>query len=647
MNGTGIHNAQAQSYGLLDAINEPGDLRRMREEQLPEVCAAVRRFLINHVAQTGGHFASNLGVVELAVALHYVFDTPRDELVWDTGHQAYPHKILTGRKGQFTTMRKYRGLCGFPTPEESPYDAFPVGHAGTSISVALGIAKARDLQKKDNHVVAIIGDGGLTCGLALEALNNAHGTPRFLVVLNDNEMSISPTIGALARHFSRLVSNPRYRRIKHGIGSALDRTPGIGHRLTELVMRLMGAAKHLLVPQNVFEHMGFHYLGPIDGHNVHELVTLLHSCRLEADMPVLLHVITKKGKGFEPAERDPAKFHGVTPFNKDTGEANAPAAGATYTRLFARALMDEARVNERIMVISAAMVGGTGMDAFAQQYPQRFIDVGIAEQHAVTYAGGLAARGERPVVTIYSSFLQRAYDEILHDVCVPRAPVILAIDRAGLVGDDGKTHHGIFDIAYLRHMPGMNIFMPRDETAMRRVLHHALERDAPCAIRYPRGVPPAHVAPPGLPPFAQENPERWDVLKPGADVSIIALGHMVFYAWRAAELLAEGGVRAAVVDACAIQPLDKDTLWGLAAGCTRFVTIEDHVLSGGFGSAVAEWITAEGIAAHLLRIGIPDSFIEHGSLEELYSLLKWQPDQLAHRIARWVSSTGWHEGGIR
>jgi len=620
------------SHELLGKISLPEDLRALSESDLPRVCAELRQFIIDHVAQTGGHFASNLGTVELAVALHYVFQTPTDELVWDTGHQAYPHKILTGRREQFDTIRKYHGLSGFPTPEESPYDTYPVGHAGTSISVALGLAKARDLAGGSHHVTAVIGDGALTSGLAFEGLNNAHGTKRFLVVLNDNEVSISRTMGALARHFSKLVASPGYRHLKHGIGTAIGKTPGIGSVLARIIMRIQGGVKHILAPQNVFENLGFHYIGPLDGHNVHELVHILRSCRVETDMPVLLHVITKKGRGFEPAEHDPESFHGVGPFDKITGRTEEAPTGQMYTEIFSDVLLECAAADERIVVVSAAMCGGTGMSAFAKEHPSRFVDVGIAEQHAVTFAGGLASKGMRPVVTIYSTFLQRAYDEIVHDVCLPGVPVILAIDRAGLVGHDGKTHHGVFDIAYLRHLPGMKIFMPRDRAAMKKAMDFALCHDGPCAIRYPRCVVPDGVIPGGLPAFASPEITRWDVLREGGDVAILAIGHMVFHAYRAAQLLEERGINATVVDACSIQPLDMDTLRAVVQRCGNVVTLEDHVLTGGFGAAIAEAVTTLDLQAHVQRIGIPDRFVEHGSLNELYTELGWQPEQIADTI---------------
>ena len=631
--------APAHTPELLPGIASPADLRALPEHALPQVCAELRTFILEHVARTGGHLASNLGSVELAVALHYVFDTPTDEIVWDTGHQAYPHKILTGRRSQFDTIRTYHGLSGYPTPEESRFDTFPVGHAGTSVSVALGLAKARDTLRGSHHVAAVIGDGAMTSGLALEGLNNAHGLRSFLVVLNDNEMSISPTIGSLARHFSKLVSNPNYRLFKHQMGSAVSGIPLAGPVLARIASRLLGGLKHVIVPQNVFENLGFHYVGPIDAHDVAELISMIRACRAEDDVPVLLHVITKKGKGYEPAERDPERYHGVTKFDTGNGDPQPADDGVTYTDLLSDALYRATQTNDRIIVVSAAMCGGIGMTRFAREFPARFVDVGIAEQHAVTFAGALAARGMRPVVGIYSTFLQRAYDEILHDVCLPKVPVLFVIDRAGLVGPDGKTHHGVFDIAYLRHMPGLRIFMPRDKAAMNLCVTHALGLDGPVAIRYPRCVVPSKLVPGGLPPFGNNDPARWESLMSGDDVALISIGHMVFYAYRAAQQLAYQGVHATVIDACGLWPTDMDALAAAARRTGRLVTIEDHVVAGGFGSSVAESLARAGIQAQLLMIGIPNRFVEHGSLSDLYTELGWQPDQLAARIGSWLAST--------
>ena len=620
---------------FLDKISSPEILRNIKEINLPDVCAELRQFIIDHVAQTGGHFASNLGSVELAVALHYVFDTPNDEIVWDTGHQAYPHKILTGRRDKFDTIRKYKGLSGFPSPEESAYDTYYVGHAGTSISVALGLAKARDLQNKNHHVVAVIGDGALTSGLAFEGLNNAHSAKNFIVILNDNEVSISKTMGAFAKHFSKIVANPKFRKFKHKTGSLITKIPLVGNVLTRALLRIQGGIKHILAPQNVFENLDFHYIGPVDGHNVTELVEILKLCKTESDMPVLLHIMTKKGYGFKKAESDPESYHGVAPFNKITGISNGKNNAPTYTETFSQIICNAANENKNIVVISAAMCSGTGMTNFAKKFPDRFVDVGIAEQHAVTFAGGLAARGIKPVVTIYSTFLQRAYDEIEHDVCLPNLPVIFAIDRAGLVGSDGKTHHGVFDISYLRHLPNMKILMPRDKAAMEKALNFALENNSPCAIRYPRGSLLQNKF--KLSDFNQNNVLKWETLKQGNDVALIAIGQMVFRAFAAAEILQQQGINATVIDACAIQPLDEETLFSLAKKNIKIVTLEDHVLSGGFGAAIIEKLADNNFKNHISRIGIDNKFVEHGSIDELYNELGWLPEQLADKIKTFIS----------
>ena len=615
---------------FLDKIASPMQLRLLDANKLPDVCDELRLFIIEHVAQTGGHFASNLGSVELAVALHYVFNTPEDDIVWDTGHQAYPHKILTGRKEKFDTIRKYKGLSGFPSPDESPYDTFHVGHAGTSISVALGLAKARDLLNKKNHVVAVIGDGALTSGLAFEGLNNAHNAKNFIVILNDNEVSISKTMGAFAKHFSKIVASPKFRKFKHKAGSLIAKIPLAGNSLTRAILRIQGGIKHILAPQNVFENLGFHYIGPVDGHNITELVEILKLCKTENNMPVLLHIITKKGYGFKKAESDPESYHGVSPFDKITGLENSKKLTPTYTEIFSNSICEAAKNNEKIVVISAAMCSGTGMTDFAKKFPKRFIDVGIAEQHAVTFAGGLAARGLRPVVTIYSTFLQRAYDEIEHDVCLPNLPVIFAIDRAGLVGGDGKTHHGVFDISYLRHLPNMKIFMPRDEIAMKKTLNFALENNSPCAIRYPRGE--LLQSEYNLPNFSSEKITQWDIIKNGEDIALIAIGQMVPRAFAAAKILEKQGINPAVIDACAIQPLDEKTLLYIASKCDKIVTLEDHVIAGGFGSAIIEKLTDKNLKNSVTRIGIENKFVEHGSVNELYNELGWLPEQLAEKI---------------
>ncbi|MBR4821459.1 1-deoxy-D-xylulose-5-phosphate synthase, partial [bacterium] len=516
---------------------------------------------------------------------------------------------------------------GYPTPEESPYDCYPVGHAGTSISVALGLAAARDAKGEDHQVVAIIGDGAMTSGLALEALNNNAARGRFTVVLNDNAMSISPTKGAIAKHFARLVSNVHYRQFKRNCKNVLSSIPVVGVHLTNFSMRLLGAFKLLFIVDNIFEKMGFHYIGPVDGNDVKELVRILKARSTEQVMPVVLHCRTKKGKGYAPAETNPERYHGVGKFDPATGELKkAEKKYPTYTEAVSKTVLDLAEKDERVVVVSAAMCGGTGMTNFANHFPDRFFDVGIAEQHAVTFAGGLASSGLRPIVGIYSTFMQRAYDEIAHDVCLPNANVILALDRAGLVGSDGKTHHGAFDLSYLRHLPNLKIFSPRDEEAVRSVFEYALKNDGPVAVRYPRRTIPYDLPKETAPPFAGDV-TKWQTLKEGTLCAIIATGHMVFHALRASEVLKEKyGKEARVIDACAIKPLDLETLSGLKD--IPVVTMEDNALIGGLGETIAFQLKKP-----LLSFGIPDDFIAHGTLDELYSELGWQPEQVADKIA--------------
>ncbi|MBP5626977.1 1-deoxy-D-xylulose-5-phosphate synthase [bacterium] len=616
---------------LLDKVQTPSDLRKLKVDELPELCAEIRREIVDTVSKTGGHLASSLGAVELAVALHYVYDTPKDKLVWDTGHQAYAHKLLTGRREQFPTLRQKGGLSGYPTPEESAYDCYPVGHAGTSVSVALGLAAARDARGEDYQVVAVIGDGAMTSGLALEALNNNAARGRFTVVLNDNAMSISPTKGAIAKHFARLVSNVHYRQFKRNCKNILSSIPVVGVHLTNFSMRLLGAFKLLFIVDNIFEKMGFHYIGPVDGNDVKELVRILKARSTEQVMPVVLHCRTKKGKGYAPAEKNPERYHGVGKFDPATGELKkAEKKYPTYTEAVSKTVLDLAEKDGRVVVVSAAMCGGTGMTNFANHFPNRFFDVGIAEQHAVTFAGGLASSGLRPIVGIYSTFMQRAYDEIAHDVCLPNANVILALDRAGLVGSDGKTHHGAFDLSYLRHLPNLKIFSPRDEEAVRSVFEYALRNEGPVAVRYPRRTIPYDLPRENYPAFAGDV-TKWQTLKEGTVCAIIATGHMVFHALRASEILKEKyGKDVRVIDACAIKPLDVETLSALKD--VPVVTMEDNALLGGLCETVAFHLKKP-----LLSFGIPDDFISHGTLDELYSELGWQPEQVADKIAEALS----------
>ncbi|MGE5481904.1 MAG: 1-deoxy-D-xylulose-5-phosphate synthase [Bacteroidota bacterium] len=605
---------------LLDQIDSPADLRRLSRLQLRQLAQELREEIINTVSTNGGHLAPNLGVIELTLALHTVLDTPRDKLIWDVGHQAYAHKLLTGRRDRFSTLRQQGGLSGYPRREESPYDTFGVGHASTSISAALGMAVARDRKGEEHRVVAVIGDGALTGGMAYEALNHAGqlGT-QLLVVLNDNEMSISPNVGAIAHYLNRLRIEPGYNRAKTDLKALARHLPG-GQRAFDLASRVKDSVKHMLLPGALFEELGFAYFGPLDGHNIEELQRALR-CVLKLWRPVLLHVITQKGKGYQPAENDPARYHGTVAFDRLTGRTTVKLSGPSYSAVFADTLVQLAADDPRIVAITAAMPDGTGLDRFAKMYPNRCFDVGIAEQHAVTFAAGLAASGLRPVVAIYSTFLQRAYDQVIHDVCLQRLPVIFALDRAGLVGEDGATHQGVFDLAYLRAVPNLNLAAPRDADELRSLLRTALDAGGPFAIRYPRGtalwrggeVPPPAVLSQPIKPLAVG---RGEVLAEGSRVALVAYGAMVEPARQAAALLLQTGITATVVNARFLKPLDEPLLVRVGRSHPLVVTLEEGVLAGGFGSAILELFATHDLQVPVLRLGVPDRFIEHASQAE-------------------------------
>jgi len=602
---------------LLSRINSPEDLKPLAPAQLQQLAREIREEIIATVAMNGGHLAPNLGVVELTLALHKVFRAPEDKIIWDVGHQCYAHKLLTGRRKEFHSLRQFGGISGFPRPEESPYDAFATGHSSTSISAALGMAVARDLQKKKYAVVAVIGDGAMTAGMAFEALNHAGHIQRdLIVVLNDNEMSIARNVGALSRYLTRLRTEPMYSRGKEEIEQLLRKIPAIGPAVVRAVERLKDSLKYLVVPGMFFEELGFKYLGPVDGHNLQETIAVFEQARVTRG-PVLVHVITQKGKGYPPAEAKADKFHGIGPFSVETGKS-VPAGGVappTYTEVFGKTLVELAREDEKIVAITAAMPSGTGLSEYARLFPERFFDVGIAEQHAVTLSAGLAAGGLKPVAAIYSTFLQRAYDQVLHDVCLQNLPVTFAIDRGGLVGDDGPTHHGVFDYAYLRSMPNMVIMAPKDEDELRHMLKTALAYNGPAAVRYPRdrGTGRPLTGKPKELPLG-----RAEIIRDGSDVALAAIGSMVQVAREAAELLAEHGVSAAVINARFVKPLDEECLLFYARQSRLMVTIEEHVLQGGFGSAVLEMLERrQADNVKLVRLGIGDIFVEHGSRDIL------------------------------
>lgn len=596
---------------LLDTIDSPADLKRLPRSALPQLAAEIRQRILEVVATNGGHLASNLGSTELTIALHYLFDSPRDQIIWDVGHQAYPHKLLTGRRKEFPSIRQYKGLSGFCRREESPHDIFNAGHAGTSISAGLGIAEARDQHGDDYHVVVVIGDGALTAGMAWEALNNAGALRKdLLVILNDNEMSISPNVGAISLHLNKIITGQIYNKMHHDVESLLGLIPGFGKPMLKVAGRVEEAVKGLFVPGRIFEDLGFRYVGPIDGHNLTALLDTLTNVK-QLRGPILLHVATKKGMGYKIAEADAVTYHGPSPFDVATGAFKPSSGPPKYTNMFAQALITLAQTDHRIVAITAAMASGTGLDAFAKVLPERYFDTGIAEQHAVTFAAGLATQGMRPVCAIYSTFLQRAYDQVIHDVCLMRLPVTFVLDRAGLVGEDGATHHGIFDLTYLRPLPGMVIMAPKDENELRHMLKTAIAYNGPAAIRYPRGAAEGVELDETITTLPLGQAE---VLREGEDLVIVALGAMVPPALRAAEAVRAEGIDAAVINARFVKPLDTTLITQYARRTGAVLTVEDHVQQGGFGSAVVEALADQGVTGvSVLRHALPDAIIEHGA----------------------------------
>lgn len=616
---------------VLGRIEGPEDLKALTPEEQERLAAEIRAELIGVLARNGGHVASNLGVVELTIALHTVFNSPKDKIVWDVGHQSYVHKLLTGRRDRFHTIRQLGGLSGYCRREESPHDPFGAGHGSTSISAALGLAAARDRQGGTERIVAVIGDGSLTGGMAFEALNAAgHLKTDILVVLNDNGMSIARNVGGMASYLRRLRTDPHYLKAREEFEN-LARSLPMGRSIVDAVERLKASVKHLWLPGMLFEELGFTYLGPVDGHSLPQLRRALEEAR-RLNGPVLLHVHTTKGKGYTPAEEDAVRFHGCPPFDAASGAPAAPKDVITYTQAFATALIRLAEKDDRIVAITAAMPEGTGLSEFARRFPQRFYDVGMAEEHAVTFAAGMAAAGLRPVVAIYSTFLQRSYDQILHDVALQKLPVTLCLDRAGLVGDDGPTHHGAFDLSYLRSVPGLVVLAPSNEAELAGMLARALAHPGPVAIRYPRasgrGTP---MAPNPVPvPIGEAQ-----LLRQGQDVALLAVGSMVEACEGAAEVLAGHGVGAAVANMRSVKPLDLNTLLSLAESVPLLVTVEENTLVGGFGSAVAEALADAGkLGAKLIRLGIPDGFVEHGRREALLARLGLTPSGIAARVCR-------------
>ena len=608
---------------LMD-YNFPQDLKDMSVKDAELLSYQIREFLVDSISKTGGHLASNLGVVELTIALHKVFNTPEDQLIWDVGHQSYVHKILTGRADQFNTLRQFGGMSGFPKVKESEYDTFDAGHSSTSISVAAGMAAARDLNGDNYHVAAIIGDGSLTGGIAYEALNNVGASHSdVIVILNDNGMSIEPNTGGVSTHLSKLRSSEKYNDFKRRLKTNVAQIPGIGKAAVSGMMHIRDTIKYAMLEGAMFESLGFKYFGPIDGHDFDELIETLEAAKA-VNGPVLVHVVTKKGKGYVNAESNPSKFHGTGPFDPETGNALKPSDKPSYSAVFGNKLTEIAKSNDKVVAISAAMLDGTGLGGFAKAFPDRTFDVGIAEGHAVTFAAGMATKGFRPVVAVYSTFLQRAYDQIIQDVALQNLPVIFGIDRAGIVGADGETHHGMFDLSYLNHIPNMTVLAPYDKNELEAMMDYAMTLDGPCAIRYPRGAAPEV-------DFAGE-PDRSFTLSEGTDVEIWSTGNMLGTALKAAEMLRERGISAGVVNARIIKPLDLDALEESASRTKLIVTLEDNVISGGFGHAVS----AELQETAVLNLGWPDEFIEHGSSQELYEKFGLDADSITERICNYI-----------
>ena len=615
---------------LLERINEPHALKSCTLDELSQLARELRRYIIDTVSKTGGHLAPSLGTVELTLALHRAFDCPEDKIVWDVGHQAYAHKILTGRREAFAGLRQKGGITGFPKREESVYDAFGTGHSSTSISAALGMAAARDIAGEQYRIAAVIGDGALTGGEAFEGLNNAGTLGKdIIVILNDNGMSIAPNVGAMSEYLSRFRVAPGYHRAKQDIKNFLKSIPHIGERVYRTAEHIKDGVRSALVPGGLFTDMGFHYIGPLDGHNIALLLDVFEQAK-QLKGPLLIHVETCKGKGYAPAEKAPDKFHGIGKFDVADGTALKKAgAKPTYTSVFSKALLEAAEEDADVVAITAAMPDGTGLRAFSEKYPTRFFDVGIAEQHATTFAAGLAAAGRKPVLALYSTFAQRAYDQILHDVCLQNLHVVFALDRAGFVGEDGATHHGVFDYSYLRHLPNMKVLAPKDENELGRMLKTALSLEGPVALRYPRGE--------GLgaaleEPFTPLESLAAEVLEEEGEIALLAVGSMVNAAQKTAKLLKEEELSAAVVNMRTVKPLDEELLHRMAHEKKMLVTMEENALAGGFGSAVLEALADAGLLVPVVRFGIGDAFIEQGKPQELLEMAGLLPEQMARSI---------------
>ena len=621
---------------VLDRIKEANDIKKIPKEEYGQLAQEIRDFLLEKVSENGGHLASNLGVVELTMALHLVLTFPEDQLVWDVGHQAYIHKILTGRKDGFDTLRQLDGMSGFPKCKESSADAFNTGHSSTSISAALGMARARDLMGKDNKVVAVIGDGALSGGMAYEALNNAARlNTNMIVILNDNNMSISENVGGMSTYLSKLRTDKRYNNFKMGVEHAITKMPQIGDALMDTMRRSKESIKRFMVPGMLFEDMGITYLGPIDGHNIEGMVSMLQRAQTVKGT-VIVHVVTKKGKGYRFAERYPSHFHGVNPFDMATGKSKSKKTGPSYTEVFSKKLIALAGENPRITAITAAMPSGTGLQAFKEQYPRRFTDVGIAEEHAVTYAAGMAKAGMIPVVAIYSTFLQRAYDQILHDVCLGEFPVVFVLDRAGIVGNDGETHQGIFDLSFLGSIPNLTILAPKNARELEEMLEFAVNFGKPVALRFPRGT--AYMG-------MQEQQEvleygKSEILHRGAKVALFGVGSKVKQGEKVQALLRQDGIDATLVNARFVKPIDEELILSLAEDHDILVTMEENVEHGGYGQSVASFICDRHLPLRHINISIKDTFVEHGKVYELYKRLGLDPESIYEKIHAELQAEG-------
>jgi len=617
-------------YELLDKINSPEDVKKLNVPKLATLAKELREFIITSISHTGGHLAPSLGVVELSLVLHYLFNTPKDKIVWDVGHQAYVHKIITGRKDRFSTIRQYKGISGFPKMTESEHDCFGTGHASTSISSALGMAYARDLAGEDNNVISVIGDGALTGGLALEGLNNAGASGKnIIVILNDNEMSISKNVGAFSNYLTTLITMQSYNKLKKEVWSLTGKLSTLGRKIRNIVGRVDESLKSILVPGLLFERLGFRYFGPIDGHNISRLIRVLKMVKTLKG-PMLVHVVTRKGKGYEPAEKNAPVFHGLGAFDKETGKTVKKSDVPSYNKVFGTTLAEFGEDNDKIVAITAAMALGTGLIHFADKFPDRFFDVGIAEGHAVTFAAGLATQGYKPVVTLYSSFLQRAYDSVIHDVALQKLPVVFGIDRAGLVGDDGPTHHGVFDLSYLRVVPNLVVMAPKDELELKRMLYTATKYDSPIALRYPRG---SGIGVSLDVPIEEMEIGKGEVLATGKDAVIIGIGTIVYNALKAREILLKKNIDIQVVNARFVKPLDEKLLHEMFDRFKLIFTVEDNAIQGGFGSAVNELlIRSDYNNIELEMLGIPDEFIEQGTPAQLYQQIGLDAESIANTI---------------